>query len=140
MLPEWGELSSGLTFFYKYVFSTIWIAGFGAGTVALLMARPAPDGLMFVVALIFGSLFILLRVAPLKKVTATEHGLLVSNYRVEVLIPYAQIEDVLGWNRIITVRLRSPGPFGKRFAFMPYGAFVFGDHPAATFLRDRMVR
>jgi hypothetical protein len=145
MPPSSGQtpapLSSRVTFFFKFLFPTVWIGGFGLGTAALV-ARPGPDTLEFVVLFVLGSAFLLWECAPLKKVTATTDGLLVSSYRRETLVPYDQIAAVsqTGFlrGRRITVDLRTAGPFGRRFRFMPYLAFVaFGDHPAVVLLLER---
>ncbi len=138
------RLSSLLTFFDKFIFPTVWLGGFGLGTVLLLL-NPPRDGenpLVLVAALAFGAVVFYRWGFSLKRVRATENGLLVSNYRREIFVPYEWIcgvrENKLINIRPITVQLRSATAFGSSFVFMPYTALVlFGDHPAATLLRER---
>ncbi len=138
------RLSSLLTFFNKLVFPTVWLGGFGLGTV-LLLRNPPRDGehpLVLAAALVVGAIVFYRWGFSLKRVLARENGLLVSNYRREIFVPYEQISSVrenkLVNIRPITVQLRSATAFGSSFVFMPYTAFVlFGDHPVATRLRER---
>jgi hypothetical protein len=139
------RLSSRFTFIYKFMFPTVWLGGFGIGTALLVLNPPqhGPSPLLFVAGWMFGGLLFLRSGFRLKKVTATARGLLVSNYRREVLVPYDQIAGVRENKfmniRPITVELRSAGEFGRRFVFMPYTAFnLFADHPAATAVRQRV--
>ncbi len=138
------RLSSLLTFFYKFIFPTLWLGGFGLGTVLLVIDPPrdGPHPLMFAAALVFGAIVFYRWGFSLKKVMVTENGLLVSNYRHEMFVAYEQISSVrenkLISIRPITVQVRSATAFGSSFVFMPYTAFVlFRDHPAATRLRER---
>lgn len=138
------RLSSLLTFFHKLIFPTVWLGGFGLGTVLFAINPPpgAEHPLILVAALVLGAIMFYRWGFSLKRVRATERGLLVSNYRQEVFVPYEQISSVreskLVNIRPITVRLRSASAFGSTFVFMPYMAFVlFGDHPVATRLRER---
>lgn len=138
------RLSSRFTFFYKLILPAVWLAGFGFATAVLVVNPPAigPSPLLLAALWLLGAAIFLRLGFPLKKVMATESGLLVSNYRREVLVPYDRIAGVREnkwWSiRPITVELRSPCDFGRRFVFMPYHAFVvFADHPAATTLRQR---
>jgi hypothetical protein len=145
MPPSSGErptrLSSRFTVLFKFLFPAVWIGGFGLGTAALV-PKPGPDTLLFAVAFLVGSAFLLRYGVALKKVTATTDGLVVSSYRREVLVPYEQIASVRENKflnmRPITVDLRSAGELGRRFRFMPYRAFVlFADHPASVLLIER---
>ena len=138
------RLSSLLTFTHKFVFPTIWLGGFGLGT-ALLVIDPPRDGpspLLFVAALIVGAAMFFRWGFSLKKVTAAEGGLVVSNYRRKVFVSYGQISSVREnkWinSRPISVELRSPTALGSSFVFVPYWALVlWSDHPLATFLREQ---
>ncbi len=138
------RLSSLLTFFDKFIFPTLWLGGFGLGTVWLVINPPrdGPHPLMFAAGLVFGAILFYRWGFSLKKVRAMENGLLVSNYRHEMFVAYGQISGVRENKfiniRPITVHLRSATAFGSSFVFMPYTAFVlFGDHPVATRLRER---
>jgi hypothetical protein len=138
------RLSSLLTFIHKFIIPTLWLGGFWLGTV-LLVIDPPPGGehpLIVAAALVFGAIVFYRWGFPLKRVMARENGLLVSNYRQEIFVPYEQISTVRESKfvniRPITVQLRSATAFGSRFVFMPHFALVlFGDHPVATRVRER---
>jgi hypothetical protein len=128
-------LSSNWTFFYKFVFPTLWISGFGLGTVQLWLGNfhgagnslPPPElKLVFSAVWIIGSAFILVVSASLKRVRFNGQ-LLVSNYFREIRIPLNAVIDVkqnrwMNW-RPITIYLREPTEFGDRVAFMPRQRF-----------------
>jgi hypothetical protein len=139
-----GRLSSSLTFFHKFVFPTVCLGGWLFGTLLLVIAPPREGStpLMFLAALAFGIVFFWRWGFSLKRVVATRSGLLVSNYRREVFIPYEQISGIrqnrLLGDQPITVELRSRTALGSKFVFIPNGAFVlFSEHPAAAFLLAR---
>jgi len=74
-------LSSSMTFFYKYIFSIIWIGAFGAGTVsAFVNDGPSDDKPLFLGALIIGAAMIFATGARFKKVELNGTKLIVSNY------------------------------------------------------------
>jgi hypothetical protein len=136
-----ARLSNRLTFFHKLVFPTLWLAGWGAVTVVFAPERGL--FLPFAAAWIVAALLLRATSLRLKTVVATRDGLVVGNFRREVLVPYEQIADVrenkLVGGRLVTVELRSEGAFGSRFVFVPYTAFVvFADHPAAIFIKMRV--
>ena len=133
--PEYRRLSSGLTFVFKLLFPLVWMAGFGFATVAEFLwpdrgtHNVVPGGALdggkwiFLVALLFGSAFILRVAVPLKRVILDGDALLVSNYLRTVRVPLASVARVTQnrWINVrpVTVHLREPSPFGARFTFMP---------------------
>jgi len=138
------QLSSSITFFYKFIFPSVWLLGFGGGTLAMLKSgnQHAP---IFVLATVLGASSLCWLVFPLKRVIAVEGGLLVSNYLKEELIPYPQITTIHEnkWINIrpITLTLKAPCRFGLKIRFMPYQQLSFAfwrDHPASEFLRSRI--
>ncbi len=82
--------------------------------------------------------------APLREVTATRTGLLVSRTGHEWFIPYPFVESAkesrMSRLRTITVTLRAPVGRIRRFAFIPPRRFVrLNDaHPMATELERRL--
>ncbi len=80
--------------------------------------------------------------APLKRVVALEHKLLVSNYRTSVEVPYFEIEAVsrVLWRYdVVQVVFRNDTSFGKAILFMaPPRFFWFGEPPVMAFLRLRV--
>jgi hypothetical protein len=116
--------------------------GFATVALALNPPRDGPSPLIFAALLVVGAALFFRQAFSLKRVFATENGLFVSNYRRELFVPYEQIagirENKLISSRPITVELRSAGPFGRSFVFVPCTALVlFSDHPVATRLRQR---
>ncbi len=129
-------LSSGWTFFAKFLLPAIWFPLFGSATVNALRhpenvsyqgvkgAAPPGIGFQFLIAWIVGSAFMLWRCAPLKRARVVDGALLVSNYIHEWRIPFALISDVSqsGWmfNSIpIIIRLREDVGCGTKVRILP---------------------
>ena len=134
-------LSSAQTFVMKYVFPTMWISGFGIGTLGLFLGAyhghndASPDTKwQFLAAWIAGTAFILWGCARLKRVRVDQSGLLVSNYLKEIRIPFDDIREVSEnrWINIhpVTIYFRRSTPFGERVVFMPrVRLFSWRSHP-----------
>ena len=134
------HLSSRLTFFYKYVFITIWSGGFGFGTLQLfLISSPARWGFLFL--LVVGTLMIWAGCGRLKVVKLQENRLYISNYLRHTIIPLSEIEEVRQ-NRLInirpiTIQFRIETPFGDAITFMPPGSLrLFSEDPIVAKLRS----
>ena len=134
-------LSSELTPFFKFALPVLAFVGGGA-----LIFSALEDGwgmAVFVLVLIgFLGFATSQFLAPLKRVVALEHKLLVSNYRSSVEVPYFEIESVSRvirrWD-IVEVVFRNDTAFGRSVVFMaPMRAFWFGDPPVVAFLRLRV--
>jgi hypothetical protein len=131
-----SELSSGWTFFYKFVFPAVWIPGFGLGTVLLWLvgfhdrnnASPPPElkfqslGMWFV-----GAAFILWVASGLKRVRIDGQHLFVSNYFREIRLPFSSVIDVRQnrWltPRQVTIYFRIATELGDRATFIPKARF-----------------
>jgi len=117
-------ISSSLTFFYKFIFPLLWITGFGAGTITVLVARP-PDfpWLIFPVFWVLGSAMIYWLCGRLKRVAMDADGLVVSNYAREIRVPWGNTSGVAGSRMInpphITVSFDHDMSFGASVIFMP---------------------
>jgi hypothetical protein len=124
----------------KYVFSSIWICGFGLGTLFLFFeafhnrdGNGAPEEMkwQFLAAWVCGSIFIWWGCARLKRVRTDGAVLVVSNYLEEFRIPLTEIRAVTEnrWINIhpVTIHLRHPSPFGNSIVFMPRSRFFHGD-------------
>ncbi|MFL5312360.1 MAG: hypothetical protein ACJ79H_18150 [Myxococcales bacterium] len=149
-MPDDGamRLSSRLTFVTKFIFPTVWLLGFSAGTLALL-TRSGERGMAipFGVATILGALLFSKLCFPLKSVIAGRDGILVSNFFREIEIPYPQIAsiDENKWlnTRVTTIWLKTDCAFGQQLRFQPYTHFTllfWRDHPAVVELRRRVQR
>lgn len=127
------QLSSAQTFLTKFVFPTVWLAGFAAATVFLFKVRgfTDPDGFpgppemkwLFLGGTVFGGVFLYWFCMRLKRVEIDEQWLYVSNYLREVRVPLGDIEEVTEnrWINIrpITVEFRRETDFGSDIIFMP---------------------
>jgi hypothetical protein len=126
-------LSSGRTFLLKFVFPTVWVAGFAAGTALLFTAGgftdrngfPTPPEMkwIFLGVTVAGALVLYWFCIRLKRVDVDEHWLYVSNFTREIRIPLADIEEVTEnrWvsSRPVTVQFRRENEFGSEIIFMP---------------------
>jgi hypothetical protein len=125
------RLSSSGTFFYKYVFITLWSGGFGLGT-ALGFIRSDPQRWLFLVFWLAGTLFLWATWGRLKFVDLWDDKLYVSNLIRDARVPLSEIEAV--WQahwpniRVIFVRFRVKTRFGRTIFFVPPVRFrLFGD-------------
>ena len=74
---------------------------------------------------------------PLKRVILTKDGLLVSNYRSEILVLFGSLRAIEqpGWQRV-RVSLNEETPYGRDFMFTPVGGLpLWGEAPIVTELR-----
>jgi hypothetical protein len=143
---EATTISSGQTFIMKYVFPTVWISGFGLGTIALWFASPTKSNVaamrgQFAFAWALGTFFILSTCAGLKRVRVDGSSIYVSNYLREETIPLNMIQDVteVRWINIhpVTIHFRGNTTFGYGIRFMPK-ARMFGfwsSHPVVAELK-----
>lgn len=88
-------VSSSLTFFYKFIVTSVWFGGFGFGTVCMFLSRkPEAMRWQFAAAWAIGTTFLLLTCARLKRVKLDGATLVISNYRREITVPVSDIADV----------------------------------------------
>jgi len=130
-------LSSGFTFTLKFIFPVLWIGGFGYGTLQLFThpgevtyngvrgGAPPDAKWLFLLMWVLGAATLGWLTARLKRVRIDNDGLLVSNYREEVRVPFAAVTKVTQnrWvnARPITVEFRHETPLGRRATFIPAG-------------------
>jgi hypothetical protein len=133
-------VSSSLTFFYKFIFTTVWSGMFGFATVAMLLNRnPAAVG--FGAAWVIGTTILLLFCGRLKRVKLDGDTLFISNYLREISVPVSEIANVRQ-NRLINLRpvtmtFRKKTPFGSAVTFMPEVSFrLFSEDDIVTRLRS----
>ena len=136
------SISSGLTFFYKIIFPTVWISGFGIGTLLLFFSNN-PEKWIFLIALIAGGFFILALCFGLKAVSMEGESLIISNYLKSIAVPFTNIENVYEnkWINIcpVTIYFKSRTEFGKNITFMPTAKFLlFSTHPIVKELRGKI--
>ena len=136
------SLSSMLTIIYKVIFPTVWLGGFGIGTIAMTLFEPRPDW-GFAIALLIGFLMFYFLCFPLKSVEVDQDYLYVSNYIKTVRVPFSQIEEVTESRLInihpVWVKFKTPTEFGTTIVFMPYfdfGSIFMMSHPVVAKLRE----
>lgn len=146
-------LSSSLTFACKFVSPTVSLCITAGGGVALFMLGHTEGGLMCGAAAVLCVLVALRRGYSLKRVTATDEGLVISNYLAQALVPYKDIVQVCesNWFPVVlqvpefrtptvVLILKNGSRFGKKIRFLPRGLFVrpgHEEHPVTAWLRER---
>ena len=135
------ELSSSLTFAYKYLGTAASCALFGFAIFNESFGRPywGPFGLLF---WSFGILFAYWMFGRLKKVEISESTLFISNYLKSVEVPLHDVESVSGSillsPELVWIRFRRPTEFGDKIVFMakwrPFAGW--SRHPVVHRLRD----
>jgi hypothetical protein len=117
-------ISSSVAVFWKFIFSTVWISGFGLGTLATwISGRTASEPLQLGGVWILGTVFILALCGGLKRVRIDTRQLYVSNYFREISIPISTITDVrydifLNPHRV-AIHFRPATAFGSKIKFIP---------------------
>lgn len=149
-------ISSGITFFYKFIFTTVWITGFGSGTVAMFLAGnhfrdkaglpQSPEiRWQFLMAWIIGSLFILWGCSRLKRIRIDDKALYISNYFKEIEVPLREVLNISEnrWINIhpVTLTFKDTTRFGSSVVFMPKARFsIFSSHPVVAEIREAISR
>jgi hypothetical protein len=147
-LPEKGgglmeKVSSSLTFFYKFVFTTVWSGGFCLGTALMFLSRNNDAQVMrwlFAAIWLLGSVVIWGMCGRLKRVRLNGTNLMISNYRYEITVPISDIAHVKQ-NRLVNLRpifltFKRETPFGHTVTFMPRRSFrMFSEDEIVVRLR-----
>ena len=133
-------ISSRLTFFTKFVLPGLWGVGWAVFTIAEFR-RSQPSDLKWLSLVIWVPATLLLArlVVRLRRVRMDEHGLLISNYRREIHVPFAAIGNVtylrtIHGSQYVTIWFRQQTPLGRRAVFLPAGR---RDRELAAELRER---
>ncbi len=140
------ELSSPLSFFYKFVFLVLWFGGFGYGVRDVIFFSDGFDTRwMQYTGLWLGiSVFIFFTTGSIKKVVIDGDFLLVSNFIKADKIPLNHISTVDGSTflspRLVWVILKEKSIFGKRITFLPKHRMSsgLGKHPIVHELEEEL--
>lgn len=148
--PGTRLLSSQLTFFYKFIFTSFWLVLFVATTILMfissnpeikeLMHRSEFPVILIVVVVI--TALLLWCYVPIKKVELLEDRIRVTNFSDTAEIPLEHIESVSASRlmnpELIIIRLRSPSIFGSTIRFIgEYRPFGGWNRPPAARKLDR---
>jgi len=133
-----------MTFFYKFVFTTVWSGGFGLGTIGLFLANDfeaEQARWWFLLAWLVGTAGLWWGCARLKKVRIGVQGLEISNYVRTVTVPFRDVVGVTQhvWvnTRPITLKFAQDSAFGRSILFMPPLSYrMFIDDPIVEQLRS----
>lgn len=138
-------LSSSITFFFKYIFSVIWIGGFGAGTLSMIILSTNGEmpKLQFLFGWVIGTLFIMLTVGRIKKVEFDGDNFHVSNYFKSEVINISKIKAVSGSillsPELVWFKLREKTKFRQTIIFIPKIRLFsgFSQNPMVKELREK---
>lgn len=124
------QLSSSLTFVWKFIIPLLWLTGFGIATVVVFRASEdasRPDGTwmhwLFLVAFIVGTVLIFWAVARIKRVSLKRDKLIISNFRTEIDVPLKYVShfkgSILLSPELIWIKFKRRTDFGESIVFMP---------------------
>lgn len=118
------ELSSPLTFFYKYIFILLWVIGFALGTHEVLLDGPDnPRWGQYMIVWATFAVFIFFSSGNVKKVTMRNNKIQISNFLRTEEIDISDIESVDGSTylspRFVWFNLKKPCSFGTKISFIP---------------------
>jgi len=137
------RLSTSMTFFWKFIFSGLWLGGFTIGSI-MAMTTLGFEGLVFLVGLVFGFLLLYYACLRAKVVHIDETTLYVSNFRKKIEVPIRDIksvhENIMFSPRPIFVEFKKETEFGNGIMFI--GTFemilFFSTHPSVKEIKYRM--
>ncbi len=116
------QLSSNFTLAQEVVTPVLLTAVFGFGAVMALIHDHFGTFLYLLGLITFVQFVFSFASYPLKHVFITEVGLLVSNYRLTITVPFSQVQSVKTiwyYPTLTEIRLREPCQFGMAVLFMP---------------------
>lgn len=137
------KVSSSLTYFYKFVFTTVWCGGFGLGTALMFLSRTHDAQVMqwlFAAIWLVASMVIWGMCGRLKRVRLNGTNLMISNYKYEITVPISDIAHVKQ-SRLFNLRpvfltFKRETPFGHTVTFMPPVSFqIFSEDEIVVRLR-----
>lgn len=132
-----------MTFFWKYIFSSLCLGGFTIGTIAAIVTNGA-EGLILLIALIFGFTMLYYGCLRAKSVYIDNDFLYVSNFIKSIQIPLDNIknvsENIMFSPRPIFIEFYNDTDFGKEIMFIGYTEmFLFlSTHPAVKEVKYRI--
>ncbi len=125
-------ISSGLTFFYKYILPLLLTGTMGFLTVYFLLN--APEKCVFTLSfLLIGNGYFFIYQLPLKRIEIRDNDLIISNYLKSISVPVSEIEKITENASVnihpVWIHLKHKTVFGKKIMFMPRSFHLFGSHP-----------
>ena len=145
------KLSSNMTWFMKYVFSALWISGFGIFTAMMFFSESLGNSMediksskwLFLMMFAICSSCIYWGLARLKKVSLDGNEFVISNFTKEIRVNINEVEIVTGSlflsPELVWLHLKTSSEFGKKIQFMPPQRFFnlgFSRHPMVKELNE----
>ncbi|MBZ5535647.1 MAG: hypothetical protein LAO31_06795 [Acidobacteriia bacterium] len=143
------DLSSKWTWFYKFALPALWIGGFAAISLSMIIAPNSWGvrdfrelGWVFLAVTVFGTVLFYWSCMRLKRVRLRGDVLLISNFETEIEVPLRDVERVSGSllvnPELMWLRFRRPTEFGTKVVFMPPFRFFHGftRHPLVEELQE----
>ena len=133
-------ISSGLTFFVKFIFPLIFITLFGLPAIEAWI-KSLPERFPVTIFLIAITAFLYWSCMRLKRIKVSAGKLYISNYFKTIEVDVTQIKEVSENCFIdyhpVWITFKEPTRFGKKIMFMPqYIILFFGSHPVVALLRN----
>src|ERR1700694_1896501 len=122
------RLSSGSTFFFKFILPAIFVAVVGFNVIGFVLGWFTGGALVVVQGFLLLMLVLIVwRCSPLKRVRLDDDALLISDYRREIRVPLKEVvaieEPLWRRDRRVTLHFRSRTNFGDKVEFIPKGVF-----------------
>ena len=136
------RLSSNSTFFWKYIFSGVWLLGFLIGTIVTFLAKGFA-GFGPLAGLVLGFALLYYGTLRAKVVSFDDNNLYVSNFFTQAIIPLSDIdyitENRLFAPRLCFIHLKTESKFERTIMFiMRYRIFFSKDHPDIENLKSKL--
>jgi hypothetical protein len=140
------ELSTPLTFFYKFIFPLLWFGGIGFGVRKVVFSPEAYDArwLQYMAIWLGVTAFMFFTTGDVKKVYLDGKKLIVSNFYSKIEIDVEQISGVDGSTflspRLVWFTLKEPSSYGKKITFLPKHRMSagLGKHPVVQELQKEL--
>jgi len=139
-MDKW-VISSSMSFFYKFIFTSLWIMGFGMGTLSITSNGINNESAIFIIAFTIGTLFIYWGCMRVKKVSIDNQYLYISNYSKTIKVHRSNIkkitENVFVNTNPIWIHFKQTNEFGDYIVFIPKKRIFsfFTSHPIVKELR-----
>jgi hypothetical protein len=135
-------LSSSLTFFNKFIFTTVWTVWHGAWTVKMF-SNGEPARWVVAAMSLLGTAYIWWTCAGLKRVAVNGRTLTISNYRDDITVHATDIATVAQNHFVhlapVTLTFKKDTPFGRAVTFMAPVSFRFFSEDDVVWTLRRLV-
>ncbi len=137
------QLSSSLTFFFKYILIFLWVCIFGL-EVRFLFEQHDHERFSYLWGWLFVTLIIYFFTCKLKAISIVSNNLIISNYFTEIQIPLKDISYIYEFRTVncrpIKIVFNKTTIFGNSIIFIPTGIIcsLFKPHPIYVELEENI--